>query len=97
MNSYIPLSECKRGHLYRINSRNLSLGVYDGNWGFIGIRTKFGDRYLFTELHWDTGPPHGTVKPIEELERWQENLNENWDNQKLFKYLEEVEEKSFKK
>ncbi len=24
-------------------------------------------RYLFTEYHWDQGPPHGTVKPIVEV------------------------------
>lgn len=68
MKDYIKLADCKRGYLYRINSRNLSLGVYDGNEGFIGIRTKFGDRYLFTEFHYDQGPPYGTVFPIEEIE-----------------------------
>ncbi len=64
---YIPMEECRKGFLYRIRSRNLDYGVYDGNGGFIGIRQKFGFRYLFTEDHWDTGPPFGTVKPLEEL------------------------------
>lgn len=64
--AYILLPQCKRGYLYRIHSRNLEFGVYDGNEGFIGIRTKFGARFLFTEYHWDQGPPHGTVKPMEE-------------------------------
>lgn len=62
---YIPLVECIKGFLYKIHSRNLSFGVYDGNKGFIGIREKFNDRYLFTEYHHDTGAPYGTVKPFE--------------------------------
>lgn len=67
--SYIPLSECKHGALYRIFSRNLSLGVFnEAAQGFIGIREKFGRYYLFTEYHWDTGAPFGTVHPKELLE-----------------------------
>lgn len=54
--------------MYRINSRNLSFGVYDGEEGFIGLRDKFG-LYLFTEYHHDQGAPYGTVKPIECLEK----------------------------
>jgi hypothetical protein len=46
----------------------LSHGVYNQkDKGFIGIRTKFGDRYLFTELHWDSNESFGTVKPKEDL------------------------------
>lgn len=61
MSQKIPISECIMGRVYKIGSRNLSYGVYDGNEGFIGIRKKFGRRYLFTEYHWDQGPPFGTV------------------------------------
>jgi hypothetical protein len=50
------------GGIYRIKSRNLSVGVYDGKGGFIGIREKFGDTYLFTEYGWEQGPPYGTVR-----------------------------------
>jgi len=67
MTEYIPISECKRGTIYRLHSRNLSYGVFvpeDGN-GFIGIREKLGSRYLFTEYHYDNGPPFGTVRPLE--------------------------------
>jgi hypothetical protein len=39
--------------VYRIRSRNLQYGVYDSGrpagGGFIGIRTKFGERFLATE------------------------------------------------
>lgn len=47
--------------IYRIHSRNLSHGVYNGIDGFTGIREKFGSTYLFTEYLWEQGPPYGTV------------------------------------
>ena len=63
----IPIAECTPGRVYQIQSRNLTFGVYDGEEGFIGIREKFGHRYLFTEYHWDQGPPHGTVSGQRDL------------------------------
>lgn len=63
----IPIASCIKGRVYKIRSRNLRFGVYDGNEGFIGIRTKFGRRYLDTEYHWDQGPPYGTVRTMEDL------------------------------
>jgi hypothetical protein len=64
--TYIPLSDCKHGWLYKVRSRNLTLGIFrEDKKGFVGIREKFGEEYLFVEFHWDTGPPFGTVKPLE--------------------------------
>lgn len=63
----IPLPDCVKGRVYKIRCRNLKLGVFDGNEGFIGIRTKWSDRYLDTEYHWDQGEPHGTVRGVAEL------------------------------
>jgi len=60
------MSECITRRLYKLSSRNLSLGVYDGKEGFIGIRQKFGNGFLFTEFHWDQGPPYGTVDGVED-------------------------------
>ena len=96
--NYIPLKECKHGYLYRIDSRNLTYGVYNKpKKGFAGIRTKFSERFVFTEYHWDTGEPFGTVKPIKCIEKCLiENLND-WieidrkhvkNNEKLMKWLE---------
>lgn len=65
---FIKLSECKNRRVYRIHSRNLSFGVFDGERGFIGIREKFNSLYLFKEYHWDTGPPFGTVRPLEDTQ-----------------------------
>ena len=64
----IPLPECKKRTIYKVNSRNLLYGVYDGNEGFLGIRQKFDYKFLFTEYHYDQGAPHGTVRPIEPVE-----------------------------
>lgn len=62
----IPLEKCKKGRVYRLNSRNLRYGVFDGKTGFIGIRQKWEDRYLFREYHWDADPRHGTVRAMED-------------------------------
>jgi hypothetical protein len=67
MSNTIPMTDCIKGKVYRIKCRNLSFGVYDGNGGFIGIREKMGNVFLFTEFHWDQGPPYGTVHSVEEL------------------------------
>lgn len=58
----IPIDKCVKGRLYKLACRNLGYGVYDGDSGFIGLREKFGNVYLFTEIHWDEGPPFGTVE-----------------------------------
>lgn len=50
-----------------MRSRNLSHAVFNGETGFIGIRLKFGSRFLDTEYHWDMGAPHGTLRPLEDL------------------------------
>ena len=102
----IPADKCEHGFLYRIHSRNLSLGVCrkeKNHVGFIGIRTKFGDRYLFEELHWGTSEHYGTVSPIECLEKCPvEHIVERYDdgkcfvqNKALFNYLEEARERLF--
>lgn len=52
--------------IYKIKCRNLSYGMWNGKDGFVGIRYKFGDRFLFTEFHWDTGEPYGTVWDAED-------------------------------
>jgi len=69
MIDYIKVDGCVNGGLYRISSRNLGFGVYRSDVkGFIGIREKFDSKFLFTEYHWDNGPPFGTVHPKEFLE-----------------------------
>lgn len=55
--------------LYRIDSRNLHLGVWDGKGGFIGIREKFGDHFLFIEYHYDFSTSYGTVSGAQETDQ----------------------------
>ena len=92
----IPLTECKHGFLYHIHSRNLSFGVFNEKTkGFVGIREKFREYFLFTEYHWDTGAPYGTVNPKTCLEQCPiENLDERTetvatpDDVKTLKHLD---------
>jgi len=68
MNEFIPLERCIHGAVYEIRSRNLTVGVFvKDRSGFIGIREKFGSKYLFMEYHYETGAPFGTVRPLKKL------------------------------
>jgi hypothetical protein len=91
VDSYIPLNDCKHGTVYRLTSRNLICGVFNEKTkGFVGLREKFDRIFLFTEFHWDTGPPFGTAKPQKELILCPiEELSEN--NKELFEWLDNFE------
>jgi len=77
----IPLEECIDRHIYKLRSRNLSLGVFNTHRkGFIGIRQKFESRYLFTEFYYDLGN-FGTAYPIKDFGLLPDNrilLKENY-------------------
>lgn len=63
----IPVEECIDRRIYKIRCRNLTVGVWNAKVkGFTGIREKFGHRFLFTEYHYDNGPPFGTVSEHED-------------------------------
>lgn len=51
----IPGDELQRRRIYVLLSRNLDLGVWDGEREFIGIREKFGARFLDAEDLWTEG------------------------------------------
>ena len=91
--NWIPLAECVDRKFYLIYARNFYYGVFSKEKnGFIGIRTKFGQRYLFTEYHWDTGEPHGTAKPFEALNvDLPENIELDEFNEELFEYLDTMQ------
>ena len=72
---FIPLENCKDRFLYRIDSRNLSLGVFNlSKNGFTGIREKMGNYFLFTEYHYKADTNYPTAYPREELESIPENM-----------------------
>jgi len=78
---YLPIADLVVGHVYRLRSRNLDLGAWDGG-TFCGIRTKFGRRYLDTEEHWDepreSGRLLGTAHPVEDLGPLPAEVDPHW-------------------
>lgn len=63
----IKLEDCEHRKLYRLVARNLAIGVFNKDTQeFIGIRTKFGSRFLDHEFHWDA-PRFATCNPMEIL------------------------------
>lgn len=96
----IPANDLIERDVYELHSRNLLVGVYNGHGGFIGIRTKFGDRYLFTEVLNDP-PGRGTAVALRRLGRIEDDVacQEGWQGAKgrwranaaLFKALEQFE------
>ena len=70
----IPLDKLEIGQCYELESRNLQRGVWDGK-AFHGIRYKFGDLFIDSEIHYDLDERYGTAKAICLLEICQE-LNE---------------------
>lgn len=62
----IPIKDCIKRRVYKLDCRNLSHGVYNGDCEFIGIRTKFGSRFLFAEVHYDASDMFGTVRRMED-------------------------------
>ena len=64
----IPISECKDGWLYQVPCRNAFFGVYnEKTQDFTIARYKFGEWYLFEEIHWDACSTFGTARPMEEI------------------------------
>jgi len=64
---FLTKDQLVKGGVYAIRSRNLIVGVYNGDEGFIGVREKMGARYLFTEYlareQGGTKVPVDTVHP----------------------------------
>ncbi|NDD52346.1 hypothetical protein EBZ39_00440 [bacterium] len=89
----ILLEHCVDRQLYRLASRNLSLGVYNAaEKDFIGIRQKFNTEFLSSEYHWDTGEPFGTASPLEALEKLPDEILLSTDSPALFAWLREMRE-----
>lgn len=69
-----PRIEPKYGFVYRISSRNLRVAVWNGH-TFVGIREKFGERFLdSSEISWTVLQELCSVPdellPIEEIVAW---------------------------
>lgn len=70
MSHHLKKSELEIRKIYKIHSRNLYIGVWNG-YSFTGIRRKFDSEYLDSEDHWDEcsdcGKFRGTAKPLKDL------------------------------
>jgi len=64
---YLKKDELIIGGRYRVEGRNFDIATWTGE-EFVGMRVKFGGRFLDQELHWDDDPKYGTVKPLEYLD-----------------------------
>jgi hypothetical protein len=66
---YLEPHELKAGGLYKIKARNAKHGIWcPEQGGFYISRYKFGDNFLFVELHYDLSDGFGTVYPLEFVE-----------------------------
>ena len=93
-NNYIPMNLCKDGYLYETDGRNLGLGIFcKKDSSFIYLRYKWGSTFIDQEYHWDTGAPYGTCKPLKELEFFESTENNTLTEDKVFKYLKNVNKK----
>ena len=59
----VKLQDLIVGECYEVQSRNIRHGVWDGK-EFHGIRHKFGDYFMDSEIHYDLDDHHGTAKAI---------------------------------
>ena len=79
------------GHLYRLRSRNLPYGVYNGRHSFIGIREKFGELYLSTEYAGATAVALEDLGPLPDGYELRERLGDDprntQPNTALYEYL----------
>lgn len=85
-----------KGRVYKINSRNLNLAVYDGIDGFVGVREKLGCVFLDTEYlnHTVRGSLDINIDVPNDVGKI------SITNKKLFNFLKELEDRekeNFKK
>lgn len=62
----IAKDQLKVRGIYKVEARNIGLAVWNGK-DFVGIRHKFGHRYLDEERPYEDGPPYGTASAVAEV------------------------------
>ena len=89
----IDLGQCKDRGVYKLSSRNLTIGVFDSSANsFMGIRTKFGNEFLDREIHWDADISFGTACPIEYMGDLPTDVVHNVSSRALFDCLKAMKE-----
>lgn len=64
----IRFEDCKEDYTYKVDARNFDVAIFH-NGVFHGIRHKFMFVFLDEEIHWDKDDNHGTVRPLQEIEK----------------------------
>ena len=101
----VPVPDLIDRGVYLISSRNLTTGVWRASKGsFVGVREKFRDKFLASEIHHDLSEWHGTVGRMKFLHMLPdeiyiaENLSEMFDmrpgapGRALFDYLDRIDQ-----
>lgn len=94
----IPIDKCVERKVYKVIARNILIGVYhktksiyskDDWFNFLGIRTKFGKRFIDSENHYfDT--KYASCAPVEEICDLPEEIHID-DDKTLFEWLDKKE------
>lgn len=62
----IPINELEIGAAYELDARNIRIGIWDGK-QFHGIRRKFHDEFMDSEIHYDLDSRYGTAQAVKKL------------------------------
>jgi hypothetical protein len=86
---HIKADTLKDGFAYEICARRANVGIWvESRRSFVIPRSKFGNTYLFEEVHWDLSGFFGTAKPVMELEKAPFNVSEyNLSDRQILNYL----------
>lgn len=60
----IKLVDCIKDGVYVVKANHFNVGIFDGNFSFLGVRYKLDIPYLFGEDHVETSKFNGTVEPL---------------------------------
>ena len=67
---YLKTEKLRHGYLYKIYARHVEYGIYcERDHSFYCSRMKFNKNFVDHQIHYDWHEWHGTVKPLEEIEK----------------------------
>ena len=86
---YMKVDTLKDGYTYEICAKRANVGIWVESRGtFVIPRSKFGNIFLFEEVHWDLDEFFGTAMPIREIEKAPFNVSEyNRRDRQILDYL----------
>lgn len=98
---YLTVEQLKDNYIYDVKGRNFSAAVWkEKKRRFYGVRSKWGDTFISSELHWDDDDHFGTVKPLREIRKLEFNYCSDCgrvDDDKLIKILEPIDEECYER